>query len=30
MLARGMEIDVIVDVTELPEEEIRNLQNETQ
>jgi hypothetical protein len=29
MLARGMEIDVIADITELPEKEIRNLQNET-
>jgi phosphotransacetylase len=27
MLSRGMEIDVIADVTELSEETIRNLQN---
>jgi hypothetical protein len=28
MLSRGMEVDVIADVTELPEKEIRSLQNE--
>jgi predicted transposase/invertase (TIGR01784 family) len=28
MLSRGTGIDVIADITELPEEEIRNLQNE--
>jgi hypothetical protein len=30
MLSRGMKIGVIADITELPEEEIRNLQNEAE
>jgi predicted transposase/invertase (TIGR01784 family) len=30
MLSRGMKISVIADITELPEEEIRNLQSEAE